>query len=363
MFEFLALADIHHDCYTNGITLDDTISIEDQVTRYAVDHKIKYVIFAGDGFRATNPTQQVIKAAEAAWKRRSDAGVVTFALPGNHDWWLKSSVGGHAFASASIFTSDLKNIRVIDKACIQNIDGVEFAFIPAGHKIPDWHLSYPSVVVFHGMVAGSLLENGGTARGMPPESLRTLGGSLYMGGDNHTPQRLSGLGPSALYLGAPIQHTWGARGQNRGFWHFIIGESNIEVKFVAVKAPRFVRVTVPATNDVETLCRVADAVSKEVGINPAIIDITLIGREAPNINTEFIHDNIFSMFSVRQFRISVDRTFEKIEIAPDMQQLSTAEDKWNAYVVSGVGPNMSGLQPKMLSDIGVWAIQEARKII
>jgi len=359
MLDFLAFSDIHHDVYTNGITLDDTISIEDQITTYALEHRIKHVIFDGDQFRATNPTQQVIKAAEASWKRRSDAGITTYAVIGNHDWWFKSSVGGHAFASVGIFTSDLKNVRVIDNYSIRDIDGVWFTFIPAGHSLDRPHQK-GTIVVFHGMVAGSTLENGGTARGMSIESLRNLEGILYIGGDNHTPQQLKGI--NGVYLGAPIQHTWGARGQDRGFWRFQIDQT-INTIFVPTISPRFIRIKIQASNDIETLCRITEVISKDAGNNPIIVDVTLIGKDAGNINTKFIHDSMSSIFKTRQIRISIDRTFEKIEIAPNIQQLSTPEDKWNAYVASGVGPNMDGLQPKMLSDIGVWAIQEARKTL
>ncbi|KKM04803.1 hypothetical protein LCGC14_1760500, partial [marine sediment metagenome] len=44
--DFLAYSDIHHDEYKNGITLEDTIAIEDAITQYAVDHNIRHIIFA-----------------------------------------------------------------------------------------------------------------------------------------------------------------------------------------------------------------------------------------------------------------------------------------------------------------------------
>ena len=360
--EFLAYADIHHDEYKNGITLEDTISIEDQITEYAKANNIKHVIFAGDWFRATNPIQSVIKSAEASWKRRSDAGIMTTAIPGNHDWWTKLSLGGHAFAAVGIFNYDLKNIEIVDRVEVRKIGDVNFMFIPAGHSLDIAPIPVqPLIVVFHGMVAGSALENGGTARGIDPADLKKLGAMMYLGGDNHTPQVLPSLGVGR-YLGAPLQHTWGARGQTRGFWHIGVCEDQVFSKLVPVIAPKFLRTKIQATTEMETALRIHEAMSMELGSCPGIVDITLIGKEAGNIDIEFITNTIKS-HKPRSVVVSVDRAFERVEITPNMQQLETSEDKWCAYVASGNAPSTDGLQPTVLAEMGKWAIQEARKTL
>jgi DNA repair exonuclease SbcCD nuclease subunit len=369
-YDFLAYADIHHDEYKNGITLDDTIAIEDQITEYAINNDIKTVIFAGDWFRATNPTQYVIKAAEASWKRRSDARITTLAMPGNHDRETKSSTSRHAFAAANIFSYDLRMVGVIDTVRVEKLANVSckmhVMFIPAGHNMDVGVIpTQPTVVVFHAMLSGSALAGGATARGIDPEELKKLGAAAIIGGDNHTPQDLSNiLGCPSWYLGAPLQHNWGDRAQKRGFWHFAMVDGNIDARMICSKSPHFVRIKIVATTDIEVVCNIFSELNKELDGNPGIVDITLTGRRAGDINLDFIEKNVRDnkSFQIRELRLSVDRTFERVEIAPGMQVLETAEDKWSAYVAGGHGLNMNGLKPTMLAEMGKWAIQEARKV-
>ena len=123
------------------------------------------------------------------------------------------------------------------------------------------------------------------------------------------------------------------------------------------------RVKTVATTDVEVLCKIFEILGRELDGNPGIVDVSLIGRSAGDMNLEFIEKNIRDnkSFELRDLRVSVDRTFERVQIAPNMQALETAEDKWAAYVAVGAGPSMEGLRPTMLSDMGKWALQEARK--
>ena len=114
MLEFIAYSDIHHDDYKNGVTLQDAIDVENAITSYAVTNGIKNIFFLGDWYRATNPLQKVIKEAENTWKVRSDSGIITHVLPGNHDRYTKSPNSEHAFAAVNIFSSDWKNILVYE---------------------------------------------------------------------------------------------------------------------------------------------------------------------------------------------------------------------------------------------------------
>lgn len=359
MIEFLSYADIHHDDYHNGISLDDCIKIEDQITQYAVINKIKYVIFAGDWYRATNPLQSVIKAAEASWKRRSDAGIITIAMPGNHDRFTRSQMSGHAFGAVDIFNNDLKNVVVVDEARRMKLEDIDFMFIPAGYL---HNLSGPKshVVVFHDMLTGSMLASGGSAHHIDAITLSQLGSHLIIGGDNHTPQDLTPLlGVTGLYLGAPLQHNWGDKGQIRGFWRFTVDCSGVRMDMVEVGGPRFIKIKVDATNDVETLCKCITALSNELGNSAGIIEITLIGKNAPNINIQWLDQQICSTFKVRSLRISIDRIWDKLEVIRGITELKTPEDKWGAYIGA---TDVGSLVPTKLLDMGRWAIMEARKL-
>jgi DNA repair exonuclease SbcCD nuclease subunit len=361
MFQFIAYADVHHDNYNNGVTLADTISVEDAITEYAVSHGINNVIFAGDWYRATNPTQDVIKSAEASWKRRSDLGINTFAMPGNHDRWTKSANSGHAFAAADVFKSDLKNIRVFDRLSLIEVGGVKFMFIPAWHETqPIPRIDGDLVVMFHGMITGSKLPGNIDAQGsVDIEMLKGLNAMLLLGGDNHVPQVVEHI-PNCYYLGAPLQHTWGDRDQTRGFWHVTIDDHRAILMVVPTRTPRFVRFSVPVSNEIDAVYKIGEHLNTKCDGNPGIVEVTLIG-DVGSIDREFIERSILGM-GARCATVIIDRSFDRLEIAPAVAQATTTEDKWAAYVSSGVAPGMDGLDPKILNDIGLNAILKAKSI-
>jgi len=363
MLEFLATSDIHHDDYKNGITLADTIAVEDEITQYAINHSINLVIFAGDLYRSTNPLHHVINAAEAAWKRRSDVGIVTFAMPGNHDYFTKSITSGHAFASVNIFSTDLKNVTVVDKVQILNVQGINFLFVPAGHvtTLPQPTNAAPTVIVFHDLIAGSYLSGGRPADdGIDVSEINKVGAILVLGGDNHIPQSLSKIIPSGFYLGAPLQHNWGDRDQNRGFWHIKIttdGKPIVHSTLIPTNSPKFIRITMPAcTTDVETIMALQHKLNEYTN-RSAIIEVTLIGDKTININQEVVKNAILEL-GHRSVRIILSQVMTKIELIP--QSISQPEDKWNYFVTNTTNVD---LDINLLSKIGTWAISEARKII
>lgn len=362
--QFLAYSDIHHDDYTNGLVENDIVSVEDQITQYALSNNISTVFFLGDWYRATNPNRSVIASAEASWKRRSDAGIMTYVLVGNHDRWTKSIGSGHAFVSANIFHRDLQNVTVFDDICVQNMDGMSFIFIPAGHE----HLSNitsegTTIVLFHGLVFGSALANGATASsGIHPESLRNLNADMILGGDNHTHQRLDDLlGCVSMYLGAPLQHNWGDRGQKRGFWHIdIVTGTAPKFNFIETVHPRFVRTKVDVKNEMDAVMKVTQLLNTELNMNPGIVEITFIGEHAKSLNLSTIENNM-SHLDIRKLKLSVDRTYERLEIAQGIGNIDNPEEKWDHYLSNSA--ETKELNPQLLSDMGKWALQEARKLL
>lgn len=369
--QFLAYSDIHHDDYSNGMTEEDVVSVEDQITQYAINNHINTVFFLGDWYRATNPNRGVIAQAESSWKRRSDVGIKTYVLVGNHDRWTKAIHSGHAFVAANIFKNDLENIVVYDTVEELQIDNVRFLCIPSGHENVEQLSNYRRpdncilVALFHGLLAGSALANGATASGgIHPNILRNIGANFIFGGDNHTQQRLDDLlGCSSMYLGAPLQHNWGDRGQKRGFWHITIdpGNYNYNPQFVPTIHPRFIRTKIDAKNEMDAVMKITQIMNQELyGNSPGIVEVTLIGQYAGSINTNIIEQNLGHL-NLRRFKLSVDRMYEKLEVAKGVSNLDKPEDKWAHFVSNGA--QTKNLNPSLLSDMGKWAIQEARKIL
>jgi len=365
--QFLAYSDIHHDDYTNGINLYDTISVEDSISEYASNNNISVVLFGGDWYRATNPTQNVIKHAEAAWVRRSNANIMTIAMPGNHDRWTKSHVSGHAFEGASIFKKDLKHIEVFDEITIRDIGEFEFIFVPSGwenQKIAH-KKTKPLVVVFHGLISGSLLASGTKASGIDPNFIKALEPDLVLGADNHTPQSLNEIfGCQAYYLGAPLQHGWGDAGQVRGFWHVKYINDQFICEMVPTITPRFIKRQIPANTEIEALINAMTILNQELDNRPGIIELTIVGNKATELNLNEIERNIISAldYRSRKVRVIADKTFERLEVVKGISEAKTPEDKWNMFVAGGKAPGIDEMDPKLLSEIGVWAIQEAKKL-
>ena len=50
-------------------------------------------------------------------------------------------------------------------------------------------------------------------------------------------------------------------------------------------------------------------------------------------------------------------------MAQGISEAKTPEEKWDVYVSNSDAPGIKEMNPKLLSDIGKWAILEARKVI
>ncbi len=368
MTKFLVYSDIHHDVYSNGLTLDDTIGVEDQITKFAKDSNIKDVVFLGDWYRATNPLQQVIKAAEAAWKRRSDLGVRTYVLVGNHDRETKSANSRHAFAAADIFEQDLSRVCVVDKLNTIPIPDYEedtlLVFIPTGHhtqiddnfvaKVNEERKRRKVIVLFHDLMSGCRVPSGMINSGLNPKIFDKFKPDLILGGDNHTHQLLEHLtGYASMYLGAALQHNWGDRDQNRGFWCVNIGE-NITFEFIPSNTPKFIKIVVDANTESQAIMNVLSKIPQN---ESNILDITLLG--ATKEIQAYVEKNVASC-SNRPIRVSINKEPQKSKI--DMSNLTTSEDKWRAYVESDT-TNSAGLDAKLLVEMGGQMLLRAKQEI
>lgn len=366
MLRFIVYSDIHHDEYGNGITEADVAAVEDQVTQYAINNRIPIVFFLGDWFRATNPNRSVIASAEACWKKRSDLSVKTIALVGNHDRWTKSALSGHAFVSADIFNNDLENVVVVDKPQIMTLDNINFFMIPSGYEYSDEVKNHQAprgkanIAMFHGLLSGSALVNGGSASsGIQPEILRNLDAHFIIGGDNHTHQRLDNIiGCPSIYVGATMQHNWGDRGQKRGFIDVSVSDfGDVNYNMIHSKSPRFIRTKIPAINEIDAIIKIEQALSEQLEGNVGIVEITLVGKNVQNINIDQITAAL-NKDNIRRIRIIADKTFEKLEVAAGITNAETHEAKWKLFV-SGV--DTKEFNPVLLEQMGTWAIQEAKR--
>lgn len=113
-------ADLHIGVETYGRPLadrgwssrmQDFLDAFDHLVAYALGEGVDAVIFAGDAYKAREPTQTHQREFAARIRRLSDAGVTTFLLVGNHDL---PNAEGRAHALEIFRTLDVPNVFVGD---------------------------------------------------------------------------------------------------------------------------------------------------------------------------------------------------------------------------------------------------------
>ncbi len=93
--------------------MQDFLDAFDALVDFAVDDGADAVIFAGDAYKAREPTQTHQREFAKRIRRLSEAGIATFLLVGNHDL---PNAEGRAHALEIFRTLDVPNIYVGDNA-------------------------------------------------------------------------------------------------------------------------------------------------------------------------------------------------------------------------------------------------------
>ena len=116
-------------------------------------------------------------------------------------------------------------------------------------------------------------------------------------------------------------------------------------------------VVVPVKNEIDVLCGAAEELQKLNG-RPGIVELTLVGGE--NVDRDFVHKNLKETFNIRSLKIAIDRTRERLTLVPGLTEAKTPEDKWTTYIGTS---DTNGLDPSILTEVGKWAIQEAKNVV
>jgi DNA repair exonuclease SbcCD nuclease subunit len=249
--KFLAYSDIHHHEYTNGITGDDIYAVEVEALQLMRKHNVDFWLFGGDRFLSRNPLDITRARADAAFKEKNDEGIPGYLLVGNHDRWTKSPHSGHSMGHVYRYTTDLKNLHLMDNRDVYrfNIKGRNIAIhaVPAGHSMEEVPFKFDenddiNICFFHDIIKGCRYHNGAVAlEGLSPKLVDDPRFMLVLGGDNHQFQQLPITKTNGYYIGAPCQHNWGDIGSKRGFLLVeIIGDS-ITVTHIESSAPQFIK--------------------------------------------------------------------------------------------------------------------------
>lgn len=236
---FIAYSDIHHDEHAaRCLKLSDTLSIEQQVHRRAIDGNFDFTVFCGDRFLKREPHDEVKVQADRALTaalsvphpEQPQGWRPHYHLIGNHDW-VDNSRKWHTSESLK----DVFNMILLD------IPGPTLsAYLPLTvHALPSGFEFNPDhfkpnlgldskfknvkrfdLFLFHDMVKGSTSNDEGThtfSSGIDLHDIDLPGFDLVLAGDVHVPQKFNFKNTKGGYVGAVLQRTRADANKFRGW--------------------------------------------------------------------------------------------------------------------------------------------------
>ncbi len=101
--------------------MQDFLNAFDYLVDYAIEERVDAVIFAGDAYKAREPSQTHQREFARRIRRLSEAGIATFLLVGNHDL---PNAESRAHALEIFRTLDVPNVTVGDAGWFQGKDAI-----------------------------------------------------------------------------------------------------------------------------------------------------------------------------------------------------------------------------------------------
>jgi DNA repair exonuclease SbcCD nuclease subunit len=241
MEKILFYSDIHFNLYREfsdgeGGCLDRILEVQRAIINYAVEHGIRHLVFLGDWFHnRSNLNVMVLQKSLELMYQTLRMDIKFYFLVGNHDQY--DSKGTYH----SLYPFKLLGV-VVDAPGYVNVGGRVIGFIPY-HVGRDQFMQNVeslvdyeplSVLCLHQGVKEAELPNGMKAWDEQFLSVRDLPSHLpIVSGHIHRTQLVENL----LYVGAPLQHSFGDSGDHRGWY---VMDEDGEFEFVEnTFSPRF----------------------------------------------------------------------------------------------------------------------------
>lgn len=243
----LLYSDIHHGHFvgkvdSNGLDarVNDTLAIEEHITKYCVDNNIGTVLFLGDRFESRNPPIWLINLVDTKWLERIKAGIRIYAIIGNHDSYRIFHYG-HSYSN---LWSGVGGIQLYAKPDYALIDGINFGLLPYGFPVSD--IKECDVFCFHESVIGHEDERGFKPfEGYDYDDVRKKA-KVFFAGHIHSHES---IGPTGCYLGCPYQKDAMDIGKDRGFT--ILDLKTLKSKFVKIDSPRIIEIRIDDLKDIK----------------------------------------------------------------------------------------------------------------
>lgn len=230
--------------------VDTLLYIRDDCVRRG----IKYVLFGGDMFEVRARVNTVVyNAIYNALKSFHEHGLEVIGIAGNHDQVDNSDVPDHSLMTFN----DLPGVTIYGDTDIHFIkeDGeyVDIYCVPYSknaQRIKDWiasqeMLTFSStrICLFHLGISGAFVGSGSypMADAFDPEDLRPDFFKYIVGGHFHRKQKIGGY-ENFMYTGAPIQHSFGDEGEEKGYL-ILDTRKRLDIQFVPIPNPMFLTMT------------------------------------------------------------------------------------------------------------------------
>lgn len=255
MSRVVVFSDLHihtHRAYSdvldNGLNsrVQDAASCLDQIYDYCMVNDIDLVLCAGDLFHVRRTISvQAFNAAYECLAKFTAAKIPTVLIPGNHDQSDREGSEHSIFAFQNILT-------IMDKMGWHTVTGVggdEYAImaVPYSEDVDEIKRqldvrspspSAPQIFLGHLGVQNALVGADFVHRNPADPAIGDLRCSAFdVGflGHYHLRQQLS---PNFWYVGAPMQHNWGDKNQNRGF--IVYDTITKTQELIRLRSPQFI---------------------------------------------------------------------------------------------------------------------------
>lgn len=235
---YLIFSDLHLHRWPYGAATDkdgrhsrlaDLLRILDTVGEIAAEQNVNSVLFAGDFFH--RPWADAEMAEEVRSRIWAFKGPIV-VIAGNHDQIARRSWRA-------------RMTSIIPSGHFGNVLGAEDYSDDPRTRWAERLLSgkKPDVFIMHQGILGAKMSKDFCSENEQDLSLaeaRQLASKLVIAGHFHQPQLFDQQEPVVLIPGAPVQHTWGDAGQERGVWIANVDEK-VDVDFLALDGfPKFV---------------------------------------------------------------------------------------------------------------------------
>jgi DNA repair exonuclease SbcCD nuclease subunit len=222
MLNYIVISDIHLGLSSNSdYFLTRCELLFDDIRDYAIKHKIKYLIIAGDLYHTRKSlNQKVIDTSLQIMHNLKNVFEKIYIIAGNHDLYFNESM---EICSLSLFYG-MDHVKVIKEPYyLDNITLLPWLFNKEILKNKEQN----DILIGHFEINGITLNASGTiAEGYNLNLSDFSDFNLVLSGHFHKPGKYGNI----VYLGSPFQHNFNDIGSINGFYE--LNSENCDLKFI-----------------------------------------------------------------------------------------------------------------------------------